>query len=64
MARYLRHFGLDPQIYIPDRIFEGYGPNIAAIDKLIDAMSDLDSLTVHSRREAGQLRASVHFKSR
>src|SRR6187549_3110233 len=36
MARYLRHFGLDPEIYIPDRIFEGYGPNIAAIDKLID----------------------------
>ena len=36
MARYLRHFGLDPEVYIPDRIFEGYGPNIAAIDKLID----------------------------
>jgi single-stranded-DNA-specific exonuclease len=36
MSRYLRHFGLDPEVYIPDRIFEGYGPNIAAIDKLID----------------------------
>ena len=36
MARYLRHFGLEPEIYIPDRIFEGYGPNIAAMDKLID----------------------------
>ncbi len=36
MARYLRHFGIEPQVYIPDRIFEGYGPNIAAIDKLID----------------------------
>ena len=36
MARYLRHFGLDPEIYIPDRIFEGYGPNTAAIDKLIE----------------------------
>lgn len=23
------------EVYIPDRIFEGYGPNIAAIDKLI-----------------------------
>jgi single-stranded-DNA-specific exonuclease len=41
MARYLRHFGLDPQIYIPDRIFEGYGPNIAAIDKLIDSGATL-----------------------
>jgi single-stranded-DNA-specific exonuclease len=37
MTRYLRHFGLEPDVYIPDRIFEGYGPNIAAIDKLIDA---------------------------
>ena len=36
MARYFRHFGLDPEVYIPDRIFEGYGPNIAAIDKLIE----------------------------
>jgi single-stranded-DNA-specific exonuclease len=36
MARYLRHFGLDPEVYIPDRIFEGYGPNTTAIDKLIE----------------------------
>ncbi len=35
MVRFLRHFGLDPVIYIPDRIFEGYGPNPAAIDQLI-----------------------------
>jgi single-stranded-DNA-specific exonuclease len=36
MVRYFRHFGLDPEVYIPDRIFEGYGPNTAAIDKLIE----------------------------
>ena len=36
MARYLRHFGLAPQVYIPDRIFEGYGPNTNAIDRLAD----------------------------
>ena len=30
-ARYLRHCGLDPIIHIPDRIFEGYGPNVDAI---------------------------------
>lgn len=36
MTRYLAHFGLDPQVHIPDRIFEGYGPNVAAMDKLID----------------------------
>ncbi len=41
MLRYLRHFGLEPQVHIPDRIFEGYGPNIAAIDKLIDAGASL-----------------------
>jgi single-stranded-DNA-specific exonuclease len=41
MVRYLRHFGLDPQVHIPDRIFEGYGPNIAAMDKLIDAGATL-----------------------
>ena len=41
MARYLGHFGLKPQVHIPDRIFEGYGPNSAAMDKLIDAGATL-----------------------
>jgi single-stranded-DNA-specific exonuclease len=36
MVRFLHHFGTAPQVHIPDRIFEGYGPNIAAMDKLID----------------------------
>lgn len=36
MFRFLRHFGIDAEIYIPDRIFEGYGPNPAAIGQLID----------------------------
>ena len=31
LARYLRHCGLDPIVHIPDRIFEGYGPNMDAI---------------------------------
>lgn len=39
LARYLRHFGLAVEIYIPDRIFEGYGPNPAAIEKLAAAHS-------------------------
>lgn len=34
--RFLHHFGVDSEIYIPDRIFEGYGPNPAAIGQLID----------------------------
>ena len=35
LVRYFRHFGIEPQVHIPDRVFEGYGPNIAAIDALI-----------------------------
>jgi single-stranded-DNA-specific exonuclease len=31
---YLRHCGLVPIIHIPDRLFEGYGPNAAAIAAL------------------------------
>lgn len=36
MKRFLAHYGIDAEIYIPDRIFEGYGPNP-------DAMTDLAS---------------------
>ncbi|TCD12399.1 single-stranded-DNA-specific exonuclease RecJ [Oricola cellulosilytica] len=39
LARYLRFFGLDAEIYIPDRIFEGYGPNADAIRQLADRAS-------------------------
>ncbi len=31
LAYYLRRCGLDPIVHIPDRIFEGYGPNVNAI---------------------------------
>lgn len=34
LAWYLRHAGLDPLIHIPDRLFEGYGPNIEAVRAL------------------------------
>ncbi|MAW86489.1 MAG: single-stranded-DNA-specific exonuclease RecJ [Phyllobacteriaceae bacterium] len=34
MSRYLRHYGVPHEIYIPDRIFEGYGPNPAAMREL------------------------------
>jgi len=36
LHRFLFHFGIEARIYIPDRIFEGYGPNPAAIGQLID----------------------------
>ncbi len=35
MERYLRHFNMDVITHIPDRIFEGYGPNKAAIDNFV-----------------------------
>ncbi|MGB7258686.1 MAG: DHH family phosphoesterase, partial [Pseudolabrys sp.] len=31
LAYFLRQCGIDPIIHIPDRIFEGYGPNVDAI---------------------------------
>ncbi len=34
MQRFLAAHGLDARIYIPDRLFEGYGPNPAAIETL------------------------------
>jgi len=34
LAHFLRHCGLTPIIHIPDRIFEGYGPNVEAIRAL------------------------------
>ncbi|MEX3009177.1 single-stranded-DNA-specific exonuclease RecJ [Hoeflea sp. TYP-13] len=36
VKRFLDHFGIECEIYIPDRVFEGYGPNPAAMDALID----------------------------
>ncbi len=35
MARFFAHHGIAARIYIPDRLFEGYGPNVAAIEGLI-----------------------------
>ncbi|EFG38193.1 single-stranded-DNA-specific exonuclease RecJ [Brucella sp. NVSL 07-0026] len=34
MARFLKHYGVQHSIYIPDRIFEGYGPNPDAMREL------------------------------
>ena len=36
MSKFLSHHGVNNEIYIPDRIFEGYGPNPDAINTLID----------------------------
>jgi single-stranded-DNA-specific exonuclease len=35
MHRFFGHHGVAARIYIPDRLFEGYGPNVTAIETLI-----------------------------
>ncbi len=35
LHRFLAHHGLGCRVYIPDRLFEGYGPNAAAIEGLV-----------------------------
>lgn len=35
MARFFKHYGIQHSIYIPDRIFEGYGPNPDAMRDLV-----------------------------
>ncbi|HVZ03121.1 single-stranded-DNA-specific exonuclease RecJ [Hyphomicrobium sp.] len=35
LSRFLTHHDVPSRIYIPDRIFEGYGPNVAAIESLV-----------------------------
>ncbi len=41
MARFLSAFDIVSETYIPDRVFEGYGPNPAAMDQLIDRGAEL-----------------------
>jgi single-stranded-DNA-specific exonuclease len=36
LSRFLRRAGLDPLIHIPDRLFEGYGPNTEAVRSLAE----------------------------
>jgi single-stranded-DNA-specific exonuclease len=35
MKRFLGHYGVESEIYIPDRVFEGYGPNPDAMRELV-----------------------------
>lgn len=39
LKRYLNHFGVESEIYIPDRVFEGYGPNPDAMRELASRAS-------------------------
>ncbi len=73
MTRYLRHFGIEPQVHIPDRIFEGYGPNNAAMDKLIangatliitlDCGTTSDDPILHARNKGADVLVIDHHLS-
>lgn len=41
LARWLRHFGHEAEIYIPDRVEEGYGPTAAAFETLRERGAEL-----------------------
>lgn len=69
---FLVHHGLIPEIYIPDRIFEGYGPNPDAINQLIDNGAELivtvdcgtvshDSLEVATKRNIDVMVVDHHL---
>ncbi|TPN88487.1 single-stranded-DNA-specific exonuclease RecJ [Mesorhizobium sp. CU2] len=62
IKRFLAHFSVPSEIYIPDRIFEGYGPNPDAMRELISRGARLivtvdcgtnSAASVDAAREAG-----------
>lgn len=65
MARFLKHYGVQHSIYIPDRIFEGYGPNPDAMRELaakgasLIVTVDCGTNSVPSITAAKQARADV-----
>jgi single-stranded-DNA-specific exonuclease len=65
LAWHLRHCGLDPLIHIPDRIFEGYGPNIEAVRMLASRGAtllvtvDCGTTSIEALAEAKRLGMSI-----
>ncbi len=61
LARYLRQCGLEPIIHIPDRLFEGYGPNVEAVRTLSERGAtllvcvDCGTTSIEPLAEAGRL---------
>ena len=41
LTRYFRNWGVEPLLYVPDRLTEGYGPSPAAFRKMQDAGAEL-----------------------
>src|SRR5689334_3226697 len=65
LAWHMRHCGLDPLIHIPDRLFEGYGPNVEAVRILAGKGAtllitvDCGTTSIEPLAEAGRLGMSV-----
>jgi single-stranded-DNA-specific exonuclease len=65
LAGFLRTCGLDPFIHIPDRIFEGYGPNVDALRSLAERGAkllvtvDCGTTSIETLGEAGKLGMDV-----
>ncbi len=61
LARYLRQCGIEPIIHIPDRLFEGYGPNTEAVRALAERGAkllvcvDCGTTSIEPLQEAKQL---------
>jgi len=62
LKRFLAHFSIPSEIYIPDRIFEGYGPNPDAMRELVSRGATLivtvdcgtnSAISVDAANEAG-----------
>lgn len=56
--RYFAHFGIDAEIYIPDRIFEGYGPNDEAMRGLAERGASLIITADCGTNSAGPIAAA------
>ena len=62
LTRYLRQCGIEPIIHIPDRLFEGYGPNIEAVRALAERGAkllvcvDCGTTSIEPLQEAKKLR--------
>ena len=65
LARFLRHGGRDPIVHIPDRLFEGYGPNVEAVRMLAERGAtllvtvDCGTTSIEPLAEAGRLGLDV-----
>jgi single-stranded-DNA-specific exonuclease len=65
LARFLRHAGLEPLIHIPDRLFEGYGPNVEAVralaarDATLLVTVDCGTTSIEPLAEAHALKVDV-----